>query len=179
MHGQATWGSCDEQSVHSSRVERNCLAQQYCWVAQLQPSVSHRVMLRVEVRRMTLLPSRPAMLLLLLPRPHQVWQPTSLLAQHTLPAIPYTDIHCFLHVFTGWQFCLPVSEFKSKKEIICTVVVKCRQLNRHIPCPHYNNCPVKGREWWDQIEKQSGLLQGCQSHRNWIIKGNNNNECRL
>jgi hypothetical protein len=41
------------------------------------------------VRRMNLLPSRTATLLLPLPRPHQVWQPTSFLALHTLPATPH------------------------------------------------------------------------------------------
>lgn len=126
--GQATWGSFDEQSVHSSKVGHSCLARQHCWVVQPQPSVSHRVMLRVEVREMKLLASRTATLLLLLPRPHQVWQPTGFLAHHTLPATSHRDIHYYLHLpslLNPSNLSLP--KVKKKTEIVCTVTAKFEQ----------------------------------------------------
>jgi hypothetical protein len=82
---------------------------------------------------MKLLASRTATLPLPLPRPHQVWQPTSFLALHTLPTASHTDIHYYLHLSSLLNhFNLSLPKFKNKTEIICTVTAKFKQYCKKI-----------------------------------------------
>jgi hypothetical protein len=98
--------------------------------------------------------------------------------------LPFSSQNGWFSVFgskfwvSGFQISAALFNPSTWPKIFEHTVSNLHSLNLNIPYPHLSNSLVKGRGWWDQTGKRTGLLQRCGPDGKKTIKDNNKNEDR-